>query len=150
MHITSGVLLESKLWEEPQEQECRMLIDFYRIAGKYLWVDSSKEALHKSKEPKIEKTEEKKEDTKRKSEGRKDKSPKKPQIESNKADNRYVNHYTNYTALNALIDYIFAVTIGKLIFGDLDVIRKDRSKRDGSLRYTQDRYAREAQNQSLL
>ena len=52
MHVTSGVLPESKLWEELLEQECRMLIDFYRKVGKYLRIESSKEALHKSKEPK--------------------------------------------------------------------------------------------------
>ena len=123
MHITSGVLLESKLQEELQEQERRKV-------SKYLQIQSSKEAIHKSKERKLGKTEEKKKDKKRKNGGRKHKSPKKPQTESNKADNRYVNRYTNYTSLNAAVDHIFAVTRDKSIFGKPNIIRQNRSKRD--------------------
>ena len=47
-HIISDVLLESKLWEELQEQDYKMLVDFYRKMGKHLRIKSSKEALHKS------------------------------------------------------------------------------------------------------
>ena len=63
-------------------------------------------------------------------EDRRDKSSKKPRTKNNKADNRYVTYYTNYTPLNTPIDYIVAVTRDKLIFGDPDVIRHDRLKRD--------------------
>ena len=76
------------------------------------------------------KIEEKKEGKKTNSGGRKDKSAKKLRTESNKADNRYVNYYMNYTTLNAPVDHIFMVNRDKSIFGEPDVIRQDRSKRD--------------------
>ena len=93
-----------------------MVTNFYRKVGKYLRIESSKVTLHKCQESKSGKTEEKKEDKKRNSGSRKDKSPKKPQIEYNKANNRYVNCYTNYTSLNTPIDHIFMVTRDKSIF----------------------------------
>ena len=110
MHITLGVLLVSKLWEEIQEQNCSMLAEFYRKVGKHLQTESSKGVLHKSQDPKSRKTKEKKEDKKRKNGVRKDKSSKKPRTENNKVENRYFARYTNYTPLNAPMDHIFAVT----------------------------------------
>ena len=41
----------------------------------------------------------------------------------------------NYIILNAPIDHIFVVTRDKSIFGELDVIRQDRSKRDAQKFY---------------
>ena len=35
-HIMSGVLPETKLWEELQDQDCRILAEFYRKASKHL------------------------------------------------------------------------------------------------------------------
>ena len=129
-YVTFGVLLESKLWEGLEEQDCKTLTEFYKKVGKHLQIKSSKEALYKSQDPKSGKTEEKKEDKKRERKGRKDKSLKKLRIENNKANNRYISRYMNYTLLNAPIYQIFTVTRDKSIFGKLDVIRQDKSKRD--------------------
>ena len=100
-----------------------MLVEFYRNAGKHLWIDSLKEALQKSQDLKSRKIEEKKEEKKIENRGRKDKIPKKPRTNNNRVENRYVAHYTNYTPLNAPIDHIFVFTRDKSLFGEPDIIK---------------------------
>ena len=47
-HITNGVLPETSFWDELQQNECQKVDDFYRKARKYLKLEDSKEALHKT------------------------------------------------------------------------------------------------------
>ena len=117
------MLLQSKLWEELQEQDYITFIEFYRKVGKHFQIESSKEALYKSQDMKSGKTEEKREAKKRKSGRRKDKSLKKLQIKNNKMENGYVTRYTNYSPLNAPVGHIFTATRDKAICKEPDVIK---------------------------
>ena len=48
-HLTNGVLPKTSLWDELQQKECQSVDEFYKKARKYLKLEDSKEALHKTK-----------------------------------------------------------------------------------------------------
>ena len=47
-HLTNRVLPEIPFWDELQQKECQIVDEFYRKARKYLKLEDSKEALHKT------------------------------------------------------------------------------------------------------
>ena len=48
-HLMNGVPPETPFWDKLQQKECRSVDEFYRKSHKYLKLEDSKEAMHKTK-----------------------------------------------------------------------------------------------------
>ena len=108
---------------------------FYKKASKFLKLENSKEAIQKAQEESTskkgdqgEKAEKKRESENRRAEEKRGNSPKKPRsrLRDYKAP---LPKYTNYHALKAPQDHIYAV-MDKNLFRKPNGIRGNRSRRD--------------------
>ena len=134
-HLTNGLLTETPFWDELQQKECRSVSEFYRKVNKFLKLEHSKDALHKTqgtstskKNDPGEAAKNNKGNEKRKGDEKRTKSPKKQRNGSieNKAP---LPKYTNYHSLTALVDHIYAVTDNNL-YRSPDTMKGNKSQRD--------------------
>ena len=47
-YLTNGVVPETPFWDELQQKECKSVNEFYRKVNKFLKLENSKEAPHKT------------------------------------------------------------------------------------------------------